>query len=57
MHSTDELPKMKTAAHNDENFQVQEKKKQPKKRHVTILQNSNFSQITNNANEYALNWM
>lgn len=27
MHSTDELPKIKTVAHNDENFQVQEKKK------------------------------
>lgn len=60
MHSTDELPKIKTVAHNDENFQVQKKTKKQnpnEPRHVTILQNSNFSQIMNNANEYALNWM
>lgn len=53
MHSTDELPKIKTAVKSDENFQVQKKLKW----HFTIPQNSNFFQIMKNANEYGLNQM
>jgi len=50
MHSAAELPKIKTAVNNDENFQVQKKIKW----HFTILQNFNFFQIMKNANEHAL---
>lgn len=46
-------PKIKTTINNEEKFQVQKNLKL----YFSVLQDCDFFQITENANEYALNWI